>query len=53
MAKKEKEIIFCRMVDVISIKVKEDCAEEARGQNPQRDETFTDGGLSSDIGRRQ
>jgi hypothetical protein len=53
VVEKEKEIIFCGMVGVISIKVKEERAEEAKGQNPQRDETLADGGLSSNRGRRQ
>jgi hypothetical protein len=53
VAEKEKENIFCGMVGIISIKIKEEHAEEARGQNPQRDEILADGGLSSDRGRRQ
>jgi hypothetical protein len=53
VAEKEKEIIFCGMMDVIPIKVKEERVEEARGQNPQKDETLADGGLTSDRGRRQ
>jgi hypothetical protein len=41
------------MVDVISINIKEECAEEARGQNPQRVGTLTNKGLSSDKRRWQ
>jgi hypothetical protein len=52
LTKKKHEIILCRMVGIISIKVKEERAEEAKGQNPQRHETLTDGGLSSNRRRR-
>ena len=40
------------MIGVISIKVKEERAEEAKGQNPQRHEILIDRGLSSNKRRR-